>query len=71
MSMKKHLHIQKFRLILALLISTAICVQAYAGQQDANEPEDLFEMSIEEKGGIHLTQVSLHIVVSLHKQAVR
>ena len=40
--------------------------------QNAIEIEDPTERArYLEKGGIHLTQVFLHIVVSLHKQVVR
>ena len=56
--MKKHLHTQKLRLIIVLLISSTICIQAYSEQQDTNEPEDLFDMSIEELMNIEVVTAS-------------
>jgi len=56
--MKKHLHTQKLRLIIVLLISSTICIQAYSEQQDTNEPEDLFDMPIEELMNIEVVTAS-------------
>lgn len=47
-SMKKHYHTHRFGFILVLLISSIICTQAYSKQQVTKEPEDFFDMSIEE-----------------------
>jgi len=41
-----------------LLISSTICIQAYSGQQDANEPGDFFDMSIEELMEVEIISAS-------------
>jgi len=58
MLLRKHLDIQQLRLILAFLVLTTICIPVFSEQPDANEPEDLFEMSIEELMDVEVTTVS-------------
>ncbi len=58
MFMKKHILLQKYKLIVMLLISSTICIQAYSGQQDANEPGDFFDMSIEELMEVEIISAS-------------
>jgi len=58
MLLRKHLDIQQFRLILAFLVLTTICIPVFSEQQDANEPEDFFDMSIEELMEVEIISAS-------------
>ena len=58
MLLRKHLDILQLRLILAFMVLTTICIPVFSKQQDANEPEDFFDMSIEELMEVEIISAS-------------